>query len=594
MKGKYVQKLSRYRIKLLVIALLALIVFGSLITTSLNSYNINDINDDDLLSSNSQLSEYHNHLIDDPKNKPTIIPTDSDQESKELKESKKHLFWNTIFEIFDSNKIDDSIGTLIEITDKSEHLEGPKTKKALLSRAKMSDEVVAELKRKHKRVVESLPNSIPNVMYKKDTTGAVFIGGARFSWLTYLAILSLRETGSKLPIEVIMPIRDDYEKEKEYCDVLLPELGARCVIVPDELGETTVKGRKLFAYQFKSIALAISSFQNILLLDSDNMLVSNPDVVFQSRLYQRYGMITWPDYWKRTIYPKYYDIADIQVNDHKRLRYDRFPLYEPINSHGALNVKSEDEVPFHDLEHAVPDLSTESGQLMINKATHGRTILLSLYYNIYGPDIFYKLFSLGEQGEGDKDTFVTAATVNQQSYYQVKSFIKSPGYFDKDGKFQGVAMAQKNPLVDEQLFNDIIVDYFEKLGRTMSVADQIKRLDALAQDDFNSHNGVPIFALHCNHPKLDPLDYMTKENIYDSTENKLKYRLYDKLHYDKIIKSDTGQEKIIKTDFEFEQWLHMKDVLCLKKLQFEHFKKSDIDRVCEFINNQVEWLQPQI
>ncbi|KAI5956297.1 hypothetical protein KGF54_000772 [Candida jiufengensis] len=91
-------------------------------------------------------------------------------------------------------------------------------------------------------------------------------------------------------------------------------------------------------------------------------------------------------------------------------------------------------------------------------------------------------------------------------------------------------MAQKNPLVDEQLFNDIIVDYFEKLGRTMSVAYHLRRLDALAQDDFNCHNGEPIFALHCNHPKLVPLVYMTKEDIYDSTENILKYRLYDKLH----------------------------------------------------------------
>ncbi|KAI5956995.1 hypothetical protein KGF54_000614 [Candida jiufengensis] len=93
------------------------------------------------------------------------------------------------------------------------------------------------------------------------------------------------------------------------------------------------------------------------------------------------------------------------------------------------------------------------------------------------------------------------ATVNHQS------FIKSPGYFNKDGELEGVAKAQKNPLVDEQLFSDIIVDYFEKLGRTMSVADQINRLGALAQDDFSSHYGVPIFALHCNHPKLDPLVY---------------------------------------------------------------------------------------
>ncbi|KAI5963798.1 uncharacterized protein KGF55_002678 [Candida pseudojiufengensis] len=590
MKGIYLQKLSRHRIKVLVIAVLTLILFGSLINTNINSYNINDIHDEETLATNPQLSEFHNHLNDDQNHKPTI-PLSSNPGLE--KDSKKHKFWNSIFEGFDSNKMDSSDGPLIHYTDKSEHLDDSKTKKALLSRAKISNEVVASLKKKHKRVVEDLPNAIPDYIFKKGSTGVVFIGGAKFSWLTYLAILSLKETGSKLPIEVVMPKKEDYEREREYCDKLLPELGAKCIVVPEELGETTVKGRKLKSFQFKSIALAISSFQNILLLDSDNMLVSNPDLVFKSKLYQKYGMITWPDYWKRTIFPKYYDIADIQVNEGKRVRYDRFPLFEPVNSPGALNVEETDEIPYHDLENAIPDLSTESGQLMINKATHGKTILLSLYYNIYGPDIFYKLFSLGEQGEGDKDTFVTAAIVNQQPYYQVKSFILSPGYFKADGGFQGVAMAQKNPLVDEKLFNELVVDAFDKSGRTLSIPDQITKLKALAEKEFNSHNDVPIFALHCNYPKLDPLNYMVKDDIYDATKKRLKYRLYDKMHYDKTVINNLGEEEIVKTDFEYEQWLHMKDVLCINKYKFEHFKDHDMEEVCTFVNNQVEWLKPE-
>ena len=42
----------------------------------------------------------------------------------------------------------------------------------------------------------------------------------------------------------------------------------------------------------------VTSFEHILLLDSDNMIVSNPDEIFESKLYHQYGMITWPDYWK--------------------------------------------------------------------------------------------------------------------------------------------------------------------------------------------------------------------------------------------------------------------------------------------------------
>lgn len=509
--------------------------------------------------------------------------------------SNAHKFWKQIFTIFDENKmnLEDKFGKLIEYTDKSKHLDGPKTKEALLSRATMLDEVVSELKKRHTRVVLQLPSDIADTTYNKGTTGVVFIGGAKFSWLTYLAIIALRETGTKLPVEVIMPKKLDYTKERDFCDNLLPELGARCVIVPDTIGESALNGRSLYAYQFKSIALAISSFQHILLLDSDNIIVSNPDLVFDSPLYKKFGMITWPDYWKRTIYPKYYDIAGLKVNENKRARYDRFPLFEPVNLKGALAVGPQDAVPYHDLEGAVPDLSTESGQLVINKATHGKTILLSLYYNIYGPDIFYKLFSLGEQGEGDKDTFVTAAIVCNEPHYLVKSFILSPGYFDNNNKFNGVAMAQKNPLNDYDLFNELVVNTFAKSGQSTSVPDQIKHLDALTKKEFDSYNNIPIFAIHCNHPKLDPVLYMQRDDIYDSVEKRLKYRLYNGMKYDKTVLS-SPKEKSVETDFEYEQWLHIQDALCIKKLKFEHFKDVNPSELCDFVNNQVKWLLPHV
>ena len=108
------------------------------------------------------------------------------------------------------------------------------------------------------------------------------------------------------------------------------------------------------------------------------------------------------------------------------MRYNRFPLYNAPNVRSNIYTDQErEEVPFHDLQGSIAELSTESGQLIINKHTHGKTILLALYYNFYGPNLFYKLFSLGEQGEGDKDTFVAAAVVTRQDYYQVKSFIKT-------------------------------------------------------------------------------------------------------------------------------------------------------------------------
>ena len=82
---------------------------------------------------------------------------------------------------------------------------------------------------------------------------------------------------------------------------------------------------------------------------------------------------------------------------------------------------------------------------------------MTLYYNIFGPEIYYKLFSLGALGEGDKDTFAAAALACGEKYYQVASSIRTLGYFDTTpgGGFHGIAMAQK--------ILNWIISYFRKL-----------------------------------------------------------------------------------------------------------------------------------
>lgn len=616
MRSNVLQKLSRNKTKIVVLlCVVALLAYTG--TFSVSNYDLNLINDEQEPKSNSFVKvpgedqkDYQplkgQYVNSNPDSKPKLnsnLNSNSNSKFKQgqadLRVEEVHKFWAKIFKIYDENNMElgDSSDKLIEYTPKENQIDEPGTKKALLSRAKISDETVAALKERHSRVVKGLPEHLSELTYKKGTTGVVFIGGGKFSWLTYLAILALRETGTKLPVEVVMPDVLEYNEDKHFCEKMLPELGAKCLVVTEVLGDLAVKDRSFKSYQFKSIALAISSFQHILLLDSDNMIISNPELIFRSSLYLTYGMITWPDYWKRTIYPKYYEIADLEVNENKRARVNRFPLFEPINDENGLYVeKGDPSVPFHDLENAVPDLSTESGQFIINKGTHGKTILLSLYYNIYGPKIFYKLFSLGEQGEGDKDTFITAAAALKQPHYQVKSFIMSPGYFDDNHKFNGVAMAQKNPLVDYERFQDLIVKPFKNGGEVTPVADQIENLNVYADDkndQFGSYNGIPVFAIHCNHPKLDPITYLSREDLYDKSENKLKYRLYNKMKYNKSIASgNNGASQNLEIDFEYEQWLHIHETLCLKKYEFQYFKGQDMDQLCEFAKNQVNWLAP--
>ena len=507
-----------------------------------------------------------------------------------------HTFWKGTFDKYKMDLGQDPENA-VSYVDKLKQKQGPLNKEVLLSKAIVSSELMKHLKEKHSGVVEDLPSVMPGSVYNKGSKGVVIIGGGKFSWLAYLALVQLRNVGSKLPVEIVMPSRADYEKELEFCENTLPEMQASCVVLPDVLGEAVMKNRKFASYQFKALALVVTSFEHILLLDSDNMIVSNPDEIFESKLYHQYGMITWPDYWKRTISPLFYDVAEIEVNENKRVRYNRFPLYNAQNVRSNIYTDQErEEVPFHDLQGSIAELSTESGQLIINKHTHGKTILLALYYNFYGPNLFYKLFSLGEQGEGDKDTFVAAAVVTRQDYYQVKSFIKTFGYADSDDKFQGVSMGQRNPLIDRKHYEDHVLALLEKDSfKSLSIADQIEQMKKFENEDFDQHNSIPLFTVHCNYPKLDPKLYMSRDDLYDKKEKKLKYRLYGNLKYTKEVVKDgeTGTEAStdkVQIDFELQQWQHMQDILCLKKIYFTHFIDNDMNELCQFIENQVAWL----
>ncbi|CUM67571.1 uncharacterized protein PRCAT00005271001 [Priceomyces carsonii] len=504
-------------------------------------------------------------------------------------------FWSKVFKVFEVNKLQlplENLDDAIRYIDKSQQKDGPSTKENLLSKAYIPEEVQLELKQKHFKVMNELPSEIPKALYKKDMCGVVLVGGGRFSWLAYLALLSLRRSGSRIPAEVVMPKLADYENELEFCKVVLPKLNAECVVIPEELGSVVTMNwaKNLASYQFKILALLVSSFQNVLLLDSDNIIIENPDSIFESDLFHNYGMITWSDYWSRTISPIFYDVLGIKVNEKKRVRYNRFPLRVPPDV--TDSIPDSNSVPYHDLEGAIPDLSTESGQLFVNKLTHGKTLLLALYYNLNGPNVFYKLFSLGEQGAGDKDTFAAAAVATSQKYYQVNSFIKTLGYFDNNGNYRGVAMAQKDPLVDYAFYEQLVLKpQISKENIDMTLEDQFERLEILKKEKFDSNNNVPIFCIHCNFPKLDPLELFGEDSLYDAEKRRLKYRLYGGIKIELKFQSlDLEGAENKEVDFELQQWEMMYKSLCKDKIHFTHFKDTNMDELCQKITNEIQWL----
>ncbi|KAK6463010.1 mannosyltransferase putative-domain-containing protein [Scheffersomyces coipomensis] len=279
------------------------------------------------------------------------------------------------------------------------------------------------------------------------SAGYVLVGGERYSWLSYLVIRQIRATGAKLPIELFIP--SELEYEKDFCETVLPKYNAKCVVFNTDFARDLSKRFNIGGYQFKMLALLSSKFENILYLDSDNFPTKNVEYIFDSEIYKKRKLILWPDAWARTTNPKFFEIAGVKVLENK-LRYSDYDRKQAELADKPLKKLSEytfEDSWFHDFEGTLPNPTSETGMLIINKTTHLKTLLLCLYYNVFGPDFYYPLLTQGSAGEGDKETFIAAASVLKKPWFQTPKQFRWTGYFkENDEGFTSKALGHHDPI----------------------------------------------------------------------------------------------------------------------------------------------------
>ena len=56
-------------------------------------------------------------------------------------------------------------------------------------------------------------------------------------------------------------------------------------------------------FMYKIVALVFSSFQEVLLMDSDNIVLSDPSSLFASEDYKSRGSMLWMDFWRGSARP---------------------------------------------------------------------------------------------------------------------------------------------------------------------------------------------------------------------------------------------------------------------------------------------------
>lgn len=435
----------------------------------------------------------------------------------------------------------------------------------------LDEHELAQMTSAHQYVVANLnnhKNDPPDGLYRGN--GIVYVGGGKFNWLTLLSIKSIRLIGLELPIEVLIPKLDEYEAD--LCARVFPALNARCIYLPYVLAGagSAINNIEFKGYQYKALAILLSSFENILLLDSDNIPVHPPDLLFKLEPFVLKGLIVWPDFWKRATLPDYYKIAGIKIDrEVVTPKYnEKLGEYEGVPTDTETQDKS---VPLHRLDGTIPDPTSESGQLMISKRTHMKALILALYYNMYGPSHFYPLFSQGSDGEGDKETFLAATVALGQPFYQVSRFLNAFGHFDAKNEFVGTGMGQYDPQEDYE-FN-------KKRAALRGKAESEQQ--KLTQQSPLLKTGPRILFVHANFPKLNPWHLMEEGQIFNEHGHRI--RLYG-----------TGMMMRTGYDFETVQWLNMKFLLCELKIDLKAYEDVDREDLCGEIGEHLVFLKNTI
>ena len=461
-----------------------------------------------------------------------------------------------------------------------------------------------EVKEKHSNVVKLLKEKMKAIKSQKETDpnhysnlefhsierdGAVIVGGHinDNTWLALVSTRLFRKAGGILPVEVMLPKREDYLKDREICDKYLPQMNAKCVIMEDILklsDNIDENGNQIDNDEINSeiwikfydikreLAILLSSFENVLYLTPENIMLKPMEHnIFEKQLYKDNGLFLWTDYGPRTTLVSFYEITDIKFGNKKTSEFG-LPLTEELNKK-AVEIKENhlrDKINFHDLENTLPFKQSDASEIIINKRVHLSTLILSLYYNLNGPNVYYILLTGDKDGGfGHKETVTAASHVLNNPYYSINTNVDSNGYWYGD-EFHGVSMLQYDPIVDSYSY-EAYMDKYSKKGKHKLTYKNYQRW--LKQ---SNERRSPLF-LNINNPALRPIE-LIKDNIVKK-ENGDRIKLI----------SDTPYFGGL---FERDIWRVMNDYICHLQLDSDyvkkHFGKSGSKEQIEFCNGEMK------
>ncbi|PGH06286.1 alpha 1,2-mannosyltransferase [Blastomyces parvus] len=344
------------------------------------------------------------------------------------------------------------------------------------SHISMPEEDVLKMQQAHARFLQQVvasPKLKPVVVPK--SRGVVYTAGGRYLPVFVSSLRMLRRTGSNLPVEIFL--KDHAEYESSICDEVIPSLNARCVVLSDILSASPLRtshdGNQtpqvgIAHYQLKIFAMLFSSFEEIVWLDADCFPLRKPEEHLDLNPFKLTGMVIWPDFWISTVSPLYYKISQ-----------------QPIPSMGLR-------------------ASSETGQILLSKKTHQITLLLATYYNYYGPSHYFPLLSQGAPGEGDKETFLQAASAAGEPFYATSEPVRAVGHVKgEDGTgIAGSAMVQFDPSDEYRNYELALTNAHRKKNNNNN--NHHHHSGKIANNNNNNNTPPRVAFIHANYPKFNP------------------------------------------------------------------------------------------
>ena len=314
----------------------------------------------------------------------------------------------------------------------------------------MSDDEVDKMRSAHRNYLKAQRVHAPPLVYRRGTRGIVVTAGGSYLPLVVITLRLLRRRGSALPMEVFLESGEEYESH--ICGVVLPRLNARCVILAEVLAAAP-HPVQIAHFQLKIFAILLSSFEAVLFLDADSWPARDPAPLFAAPPFATHGLVAWPDFWYATPSKHFAAVSGVRRDDARRRA------------------------------------ASEAGQLLVDKRSHARTLLVAAYYNYYGPEHYYPLLAQGGPGEGDKETFVAAARAAREPFYAVDEPVVAIGH---------ARGPTNDPRIKPSIAGSAMVQFDPADDAARRAPDQRR-----AADPETASRPRPFF-LHANFPKFNP------------------------------------------------------------------------------------------